>query len=84
MGVIVPKYKHSGVDRNRLKRRLKELARTRLLPQLHGQLPVDVVIRQRPEAYAASFDDLRRQIDRAARELGKRRVDGQGSRAGRA
>ena len=78
--MIVPKYKHSGVDRNRLKRRLKELARTRLLPQLHAQPPVDIVIRPRPEAYGASFDALRRQIDRAARELGKRRIEGQGPR----
>ena len=27
MGFIVPRYKHSAVDRNRLKRRLRELVR---------------------------------------------------------
>jgi ribonuclease P protein component len=63
---VVPKYKHSGVERNRLKRRLRELARTRLLPTLP---PIDVVIRSRPEAYAASFDALARQVDRAGAQL---------------
>src|SRR5215203_6160928 len=69
VGVIVPKYKHSAVDRNRLKRRLKELARTRLLPLVP---PLDVVIRPRPEAYAASFAALGRDVERATRELVKR------------
>ena len=63
---MVPKYKHSGVERNRLKRRLRELARTRLLPTLP---PIDVVIRSRPEAYAASFDALARQVERAGGQL---------------
>ena len=65
----MPKYKHSAVERNLLKRRIRELARTRLLPLVP---PLDVVIRPRPEAYAASFDALRRDVDRAARELVKR------------
>jgi RNase P protein component len=34
VGFVVPKYGHSSVDRNRLKRRLRELVRTRLLPAL--------------------------------------------------
>lgn len=34
VGFVVPKYGHSSVDRNRLKRRLRELVRTRLLPSL--------------------------------------------------
>jgi RNase P protein component len=54
------------VERNRLKRRLRELARTRLLPVLP---PADVVIRPRPDAYAASFDALARQIAHAAGQL---------------
>ena len=57
----MPKQKRSSVERNRLKRRLRELSRTRLLPQLP---PVDLVIRTLPEAYDASFDEL-------AREMGK-------------
>jgi RNase P protein component len=34
VGFVVPKYGHSSVERNRLKRRLRELVRTRLLPAL--------------------------------------------------
>ena len=52
MGFVVPKYGHSAVDRNRLKRRLRELVRTSVL----GALPaVDVVIKTRPSAYAVSL-----------------------------
>jgi RNase P protein component len=36
VGFVVPKYGHSSVDRNRLKRRLRELVRTRLLPALRS------------------------------------------------
>ena len=34
VGFVVPRYKHSAVDRNRLKRRLRELASLELLPVL--------------------------------------------------
>ena len=68
VGIVVPRHKHSAVDRNRLKRRLRELARTRLLPALDG-LAGDLVIRVRPEAYGASFESLTRQLDRAARDV---------------
>jgi hypothetical protein len=37
VGFVVPKYGHSSVDRNRLKRRLRELVRTRLLPSLRSR-----------------------------------------------
>jgi ribonuclease P protein component len=66
VGVIVPRHKHSAVDRNRLKRRLRELVRTRLLPTLP---PCHVVIRARVEAYADSFEALARQLERAGREI---------------
>jgi RNase P protein component len=36
VGFVVPKYGHSSADRNRLKRRLRELVRTRLLPALRS------------------------------------------------
>ena len=68
VGIVVPRHKHSAVDRNRLKRRLRELARTRLLPALDG-LGGDLVIRARPEAYGASFEGLARQLDRTVRDL---------------
>jgi len=66
VGIVVPKYKHTVVERNRLKRRLRELVRTRLLPLL-GSL--DVLIRPWPNAYAASFDLLARDVDGVAQKL---------------
>jgi ribonuclease P protein component len=51
------------VQRNRLKRRLREIARTELLPRLaRGGCEVDVLVRARPEAYDASFDELSHQL----------------------
>lgn len=55
----MPKQKHTSVERNRLKRRLRELARTRLLPVLP---PVDLVIRTLPEAYGATFAELEAEV----------------------
>jgi ribonuclease P protein component len=66
VGIVVPRYSGSVVDRNRLKRRLRELVRTRLLVEAPS---VDVVIRARPEAYAASFDALEMDVTRAAMQL---------------
>lgn len=66
VGFVVPKYAHSAVDRNRLKRRLRELTRTRLLP---GLPPVDLVIRALPSAYEASFATLTHAIARVAEHL---------------
>lgn len=62
-GVVVPKHKHEIVERNRVKRRLRELGRTVVLPGLRNSgLALDVLVRARPEAYAAGFDDLRREL----------------------
>jgi ribonuclease P protein component len=55
----VPKHKHTSVERNRLKRRLRELVRTELLPALRSGSPVDVVVRAGSDAYDASFEELR-------------------------
>jgi ribonuclease P protein component len=65
----VPRFKHSAVDRNRLKRRLRELARLRLLPALAGREPADVVIRIAPPAYAAPFAALAADVERLLRQL---------------
>jgi ribonuclease P protein component len=66
VGLVVPRYSGSAVDRNRLKRRLRELVRTRLLPVAPS---VDVVIRARRDAYAASFDALEADMTRATTQL---------------
>jgi ribonuclease P protein component len=54
------------VARNRLKRRLRELSRVHLLP---ADFPADVIVRIRPEAYGASFDELAADIARAIAQL---------------
>jgi len=66
IGVIVPRYQQSAVARNRIKRRLRELSRTRLLP---ADIAADLVIRIRPEAYRASFLMLAADIDRTLTKL---------------
>ena len=70
VGIIVPRHKRTIVERNTLKRRLRELARTRLLPVIVPPIPpADVVIFARPEAYAASFADLAAEVSRAAERI---------------
>lgn len=66
IGLVVPRYKHTAVARNRLKRRLRELSRRHLLPT---DLPADIVVRIRPEAYAATFEALAADIARALVQL---------------
>ena len=78
VGFVVPKYGHSSVDRNRLKRQLRELVRTRLLPSLRPEAqvdgasvtattlaPIDVVVRALPTAYTAPFSALAAEVGRA-------------------
>jgi ribonuclease P protein component len=50
------------VDRNRLKRRLRELVRIELLPTLRASAAVDVTIRARTEAYATDLGALRSDV----------------------
>ena len=61
VAVLVPRFRHTIVDRNRLKRRLRELVRLVLLPSL-GDEAVDVVVRASPKAYTRSFDQLRQDV----------------------
>jgi ribonuclease P protein component len=63
VGVVVGKFGHTIVERNKLRRRLRELARTRLIP-LTGA--TDIVVRSLPVGYQATFDDLKNEIDRIA------------------
>ena len=66
MGFIVPKHKQTSVARNRLKRRLREIVRLRLLAELP---PVDLVVRARPEAYEATYDALEGELTRGSSKL---------------
>jgi ribonuclease P protein component len=65
-GIVVPKHGHTAVKRNQLKRRLRELTRLRLVPL---GASCDVVLRARHEAYAGSFEDLQRDVERIADQL---------------
>ena len=67
LAVIVGKHRHTIVERNKLRRRLRELARTRLIP-FHREL--DVVIRSFPSAYDTEFDVLRREVEEISKKLG--------------
>jgi ribonuclease P protein component len=53
----------AAVQRNRLKRRLREIVRIEILPGLaaHG-VCVDILVRARAEAYEASFTTLRDEL----------------------
>ncbi len=73
MGLVVPKHGRSAVLRNTLKRRLRELSRTILLPDVPA---VDIVVHTRPSAYSLEFTELsalveklRPQIHRVAASL---------------
>jgi len=60
LGVITPRFGHTAVARNQLRRRLREYARRWVLPRLP---PLDLLIRARPPAYGAAPEDLRRDLD---------------------
>ena len=69
-GVVVPKHKREIVERNRVKRRLREAGRTVLLPALGNRGAVlDVLLRARPEAYTAPFAALRDDVAALTEEL---------------
>ena len=69
-GAIVPKHRHSIVDRNRLRRRLREIGRVEVLPRLdtHSR-DLDFLVRARREAYHVSFQQLRNQLVKLTEEL---------------
>ena len=72
VGFVVPKYKHSGVARNLVKRRLRELVRRRMLHLLQQHPPLDVVVRVFPSAYDRDFATLGGELEQAIRQLLKR------------
>ena len=67
---MVPRHQHSAVDRNRLKRRLRELARIELLPVVRSAGAVDIAIRARRDAYGAPFEALQRDVRAVADQTG--------------
>ena len=59
VGIVVPKRGRTTTDRNRLKRRLREVVRLRILPTLNS---VDVVVQARPDAYGVTFLELHKHL----------------------
>ena len=69
-GAIVPKHGHTIVDRNRLRRRLREIGRLEVLPRLDTHpRDLDFLVRARREAYQVSFQQLRNQLVKLTEEL---------------
>jgi len=63
VGLVVPRYGRLAVDRNRVKRRLREILRREVLPRLRSpERAADVVVRARREAYGAAFAELRAEL----------------------
>jgi len=70
LGVIVPKHGHRVVDRNLLKRRLREIGRRQILPELDAAgRSADVLIRARGCAYGVDFESLAREVRHAVEGL---------------
>ena len=63
VALVVPRLGFSAVERNRLKRRLRELSRQQLIPLAVSS---DLLLRAKRDTYAASFDSLRTEITRLA------------------
>ena len=66
VAIVVPRFRKTAVARNRVKRRLRELVRRELLPEL---TPQDLVIRATPLAYRATFDAMCTAMRQIARRL---------------
>ena len=60
VAVVVAKHGHTIVERNRLRRRLRELVRLQLIPAAGS---VDIVLRTLSTAYGASFDQLANEVN---------------------
>ncbi len=63
LGLIVPKHGHRIVDRNRVKRRLREIGRRCALPALDSAgVHLDLLIRAHRSAYGAPFAVLEDEV----------------------
>ena len=65
----MPRHRQTAVARNRVKRSLRELLRGIVLPTLRDRAPLDVVVRAWPEAFEATFDQLRDDVVRVQSRL---------------
>ena len=63
IGIVVPRFDHTAVARNRLRRRVREILRRDLLSRLPS---VDLVVRAKRAAYSARFAVLRDELAEAS------------------
>ena len=69
VGIIVPKHGHPNVERNRLKRRIRETVRRGWLARRWREgASIDLLVRARPSAYDLSAADLIARLGEALRE----------------
>lgn len=70
LGLIIPKHGHKIVARNLLKRRLREICRRRVLPDLDvAGVSFDVLIRAKRSAYDMDFVGLESEVIKAVEDL---------------
>lgn len=63
IGWIVPKVGHNSVERNLVKRRIKEILRQDVAPRLAShQLNLDVLVRAKRNTYGVAYGDLRAEL----------------------
>ena len=63
VGLIVPRYGHSAVARNLVKRRLREAVRREFLPRLAREgVAIDIILRARRSAYGLPYAALRDEL----------------------
>jgi len=63
LGLIVPKHGHEIVERNLVKRRLREIGRRRALPTLNeAGHPADLLLRAQRKAYGADYAVLEAEV----------------------
>ncbi|MFC1661932.1 ribonuclease P protein component [Gemmatimonadota bacterium] len=70
IGLVVPKHGRRVVDRNLLKRRVREVLRREVLPRLwRAEVPLDVLARARKVAYRTTYQQLRKELIKATEEI---------------
>jgi ribonuclease P protein component len=62
VGLIIPLHAHTAVERNRLKRRAREVMRRYVLPA--EEEARDIVVKARKNAYGLSFDSIKEELER--------------------
>ncbi len=67
LGVIIPLHSHNVVERNRLKRRVKEVMRRFVLTEL--ELGRDIVIRARKRAYDIDYETVKNELIELSRNM---------------